>query len=243
MHPTPATITPVSTSFVALRYAVRPQLEAWVLPEGTVPESTTHDGAAKRLTSVLEEWARERQSNAFIARNLAVRFYQDAPRVGIDPDVCVLDPPPPEVVDDLGSLKLWKEGHRAPTVCFEIVSANHPHKDYRDIHERYAAMGSPELVVFDPLLAGPASLGGPVAIQLWRRDASGALTRVYSGDGPAHVDGLDAFVTARGKHLIVSADAQGEREYLPGDERAEKAERERDAALTRLAALEGKPSR
>ncbi|MBE7482704.1 MAG: Uma2 family endonuclease [Polyangiaceae bacterium] len=221
----------MSSSFVALRYAVRPQSEAWVLPEGKVPESVPHDRAAERLKSVLSEWARGLDRPVAVARNLAVRWLEETPRVGIDPDVCVLDPPPPGI-DEASSLCLWRPGHQAPSVCFEIVSANHPHKDYRDVHERYAALGTPELVVFDPLLAGPASLGGPVPIQLWRLDETGAFERVYAGPGPVYCEGLDAFLTARERHLIVSDDARGEREWLPAVESAERerAEKERERA-------------
>ena len=53
-----------------------------------------------------------------VARNLAVRFYAEDERVGIDPDLCVLAPPPPEL-DDIGSVCLWKPGHTAPTLCIE----------------------------------------------------------------------------------------------------------------------------
>ena len=231
MHPTPAKLRFVSSSFVALRYAVRPQPDSWVLPEGIVPESIPHDRAAERLKSVLTAWARRLDRPVTIARNFALRWLEEAPQVGIDPDVCVLDPSPPDA-EELGSLRLWQAGHAPPSVSFEVVSANHPHKDYRDVHERYAALGAPELVVFDPLMAGPASLGGPVSLQLWRRDEMGAFERVYAGPGPVYCEGLDAFLTARGRHLIVSDDARGEREWLPADESAERerAEKERERA-------------
>lgn len=42
-------------------------------------------------------------------------------------------------------------------------------------------MGALELLVFDPLLLGPKSLG-PVTLQLWRRDLTGAFERVHFGD-------------------------------------------------------------
>ena len=231
MHPSTAKIPTVSSSFVSLRYAVRPQVDAWVLPEGQVPESVVHDRAAERLKSVLFEWARTLPRPVTIARNLAVRWLEASPRVGIDPDVCVLDPPPPGIADE-SSLRLWCTDHRAPTVCFEIVSPNHPHKDYRDVHERYAALGAAELVVFDPLLAGPPSLGGPISIQLWRRDDMGGFVRVYAGRGPVYCEGLDAFLGARDRHLMVSTDARGEREWLPSVESAERerAEKERERA-------------
>jgi hypothetical protein len=40
-------------------------------------------------------------------------------------------------------------GAHPPRISFEVVSRNHPHKDYVALHERYAAMDR-ELVVFDP---------------------------------------------------------------------------------------------
>lgn len=83
--------------------------------------------------------------------------------------------------------------HVAPSLCFEIVSANHPHKDYVAIQDRYAAMGTHELIVFDPLLAGPKSLGGPVPLQLWRREGGGGgFARLHFGKDPVYSEVLDA---------------------------------------------------
>jgi hypothetical protein len=224
------------SAFVALRYAVRPHPEAWVLPEGTVPESVPHDDAAERLKHVLLAWSDELERPVRIARNLAVRWLEHFPGVGIDPDVCVLDPPPPGS-SELSSLRLWKYGHVAPTICFEIVSANHPHKDYRDVHERYAAFGTPELVVFDPLLCGPRSLGGPVALQLWRRDVAGAFERVYAGPGPLFSDVLGCWVHADGKLIAMSDDRAGARRWCTREER-ERTEKECALAETELQRIE-----
>ncbi len=232
-----ATMVPVNDGFraaVALRYPVAPRLEDWVLPEGTVPESAVHDAAAQRLRLVLEAWAARRcelspaHPSAQIARNLAIRWLESAPRVGIDPDVCVLYPPPPEgpLVE---SLCLWRPGHHPPRICFEVVSRNHPHKDYAAVHERYAAMGTGELVVFDPLLAGPRALGGPVALQLWRRDDSGALERVHFGPGPAYSEILDAWLLPRELHLDLADDRAGTQRWHTEEER-ERAEKERERA-------------
>lgn len=59
---------------LSLRYPVRPKPEAWVTPEGTVPESNAHDAAVQRLHSLLPEWARKQPGRVRIARNLAVRW-------------------------------------------------------------------------------------------------------------------------------------------------------------------------
>ena len=230
-------------SFVILRYRVRPDLSQWVLPEGTVPESVFHDQTANHIHAVLSAWAARQDHAMQVARNLAIRFLEQAPSVGIDPDVCVLDPAAPEG-DRLNSLCLWKPGHVPPRVCFEIVSPKHPHKDYRDVHERYAAIGARELVIFDPLMAGPASMGGPLAIQLWRPDVTGAFERVAAGDGPVYSEALACWLRAEDGKLVLSDDREGARRWLSEaeEQRAEK-ERERtdkERALARVAELEAR---
>jgi hypothetical protein len=150
---------------VVLRYPVMPRFEDWVIPEAAVSESVPHSEAARALELVLVAWAKRSTQAVAIARNLAIRFYQERPQLGIDPDLCVLVPPPPRF-EELSSLCLWKEGHQAPPLCIEVVSRTHPNKDYTTIQDRYAAMGGQEVVIFDPLLAGPRVFGGPVPLQL-----------------------------------------------------------------------------
>jgi len=243
-----ATLGEVNRSHVAavsVRYPVATRTVEWELPEGTVPESAVHDAACKHLVLLLDAWVRRCGVDAMVVRNLAVRWLEEQPKVGIDPDVCLLCPPPPEreLVD---SVRLWLDGHEPPPVCFEVVSKNHPYKDYVDVHERYAAMGTRELFVFDPLLAGPRTLGGPVSLQVWRRDPTGVLERVYFGAGPAYSEALGVWVFAREQKLALAFDREGEQPLhtLEHQERAEK-ERERAARIeleARVAELERKLS-
>jgi Uma2 family endonuclease len=214
---------------VSIRYPVEPNPEAWVIPEGTVPESTTHDAVALRIFLTLSEWARKQNGRVRVARNLAIRWLEEYPRAGIDPDVCVLDPAPFTFDDDLPSLCLWKPGHFPPRFCVEVVSRNHPHKDYTAIQERYAALGVPELLVFDPLLLGPQALGGPVKLQLWRRDATGVFERVHFGDEPVYSHALEAWLGASGKQLVFSDDRAGSRRWLTEAERLQ-SEQQREHA-------------
>lgn len=88
---------------VQLRYSVREIPEAWVLAEDKVPESTTHDEAAERLKLVLKAWARGIGRPVRVARNLAIRFVEADPRIGIDSDVCLLDPAPRDGEDPVHS--------------------------------------------------------------------------------------------------------------------------------------------
>jgi hypothetical protein len=262
MHATLSDVNRVPA--IAVRYPVRPRLSEWVLTEGTVPESIPHDATAEYLKLVLRAWAARQDRNVWIARNLAIRWVETAPRVGIDPDVCVLDPPPPDV-EALKSLRLWLPDHVPPSLCLEVVSQNHPHKDYSNLQDRYAAIGCQELLICDPQLAGAQTLGGPVPLQLWRRDPIGIFERQHFGDAPVFSEVLRAWMSVTGSSVVLSDDRAGTRRWLTPEEhersekehersekerersekereRSEK-ERERAARLAleeRLAALEAK---
>lgn len=228
MQATLPSVMTAGLAAVSVRYAVRAAPEAWVLPEGLVPESIPHQAAAERLKLLLDAWSVRTERNVRVVSNLAVRWLEESPSVGIDPDVCVLEPVPPSA-DDLRSLCLWKPGHSPPPVCFEIVSPSHPYKDYSTIQDRYAALGTRELCVFDPLLVGPAALGGPVALQMWRRDPVGLFERVHFGDEPAYSVALEAWLHPAGRTLEIADDRQGLRRWPSGEER-ERAEKERERA-------------
>jgi hypothetical protein len=210
-------VTP--TAHIELRYAVPPANEAWDLPEGPVPESISHTITLQHLQSVLALWASRAGRPLFVARNLAVRWLEERPSVGIDPDLCLLDPPPPELLD-LRSLCLWKPGHVAPALCFEVVGETHPYKDYVGVQERYAVFGARELIVFDPLLAGPHSLGGPLLLQIWRRNELGAFERCYAGSGPAFCETLGAWLLPHDRVLEIADDRAGTKRWLTAEEQA-----------------------
>jgi hypothetical protein len=218
----------MSAARIELRYTVRTPEDAWAIPERPVPESIPHNAAVHYLYCVLSFWASRSEKPVFVARNLAIRWLEERPNVGIDPDLCVLDPPPP-AVDTLSSLCLWKPGHVAPRVSFEIVSASHPYKDYVAVHERYAAHGALELVVCDPELHGPESLGGPVALQVWRRNELDAFERQYAGPGPVFSHQLGAWISIEGGLPRIAGDRDGA-ERWPTEAEFERAEAERARA-------------
>ena len=212
---------------VSICYAVPVKPDAWVIPEGPVPEATAHDAAVRRIFDLLNAWAMAR-GDCRVARNLALRWLEEHPRTGIDPDVCVLSPAPPDF-DDLASLRLWEPQRSPPVFCAEVVSASHPYKDYLEIPERYAALGAFELLVFDPLLFGPKALGGPVPLQLWRRDAIGAFERVHFGAAPVYSQALDAWISVDSRQIVISNDRAARERWLTDEER-ERAEQERAQA-------------
>jgi hypothetical protein len=177
-----------------------------------VPESTAHDAALNHIYSLLVAWAVRSANGARIARNLAFRWLPEHPKTGLDPDISVLLPGPPDF-DDLTSIRLWEPGRTPPPFAVEVVSGSHPYKDYARVHEGYAAMGVAELLVFDPMLFGPKAFGGPVSLQLWQRDVSGAFERVHFGNDPVYSKVLDAWVSAEGRHILISEDRAGTRRW------------------------------
>ncbi|MCU0683727.1 MAG: Uma2 family endonuclease [Polyangiaceae bacterium] len=204
---------------------------SWDLDETPVPEARSHDQAAELMRRVLEAVGTHDGLPVYVPRNLALRFHEARPRVGLDPDVALYVPPPPNA-EQLSSVRTWEAGHAAPKVALEVVSAGHPSKDYGPGGlERYAASGTGELWVFDPLLAGPRDDGGPYRLQVWVRVGPGQLERVYAGEGPARSPYLRAWlvVTDKGQRLRISDDQAGRRLW-PTAEEAERAAKKRARA-------------
>jgi hypothetical protein len=220
-----------------------------------MPESILHNEAVELLKAILAAWAARHE--ALVVRNLAVRWDREHPSFGVDPDVAVFMPPPPDA-EDLRSLRTWTDGHAAPCIAVEVVSETTPHKDYIIAPDKYAASGTRELWMFDPLLAGPTSHGGPFRLQVWTRDTDGTLTRVYAGDGPVYSAALEAYlvVVAEGRRLRIASDAECTH-FWPTNAEAERAAKEiertakeaalaakdneraaKEAALARVAELE-----
>jgi Uma2 family endonuclease len=211
----------------------------WTLPEVPVPESQTHDQSLDLLKALLLAWIARTGASALVARNLAVRWDEARPSVGLDPDLCLIVPRPPDA-EALTSLCTWLPGHPAPILAIEIVSASHPYKDYVLAPEKYAACGVRELWVFDPGLEGPKVAGGPHRIQIWRRTGDD-FVRVYAGEGPGASEIVPAwlFATSDGQRLRLSDDAAGTRWWRTGEEdaRAQLAA-ERAEARAQIEALE-----
>jgi Uma2 family endonuclease len=183
----------------------------WELPEDTMPESAGHDDAIELIRSILVWWARSQRISR-VVHNMGIRWMKERPSIGVDPDVAVLRPAPPNDPDgDLSSVRTWEAGHTAPIMAIEVVSKTNARKDYEVVPEKYDASGTQELCVFDPHLAGPRGEGGPHRMQVWRRDASGHFHHVYAGEGPVYSRTLGGYFIAvdEGRKLRVSNDEAG----------------------------------
>jgi hypothetical protein len=245
----PSAAAPDSPTGPAIvRYSLAEFSDAWVIPEEPVPESAWHDRCLEIFKALLEEWVLSTGRNAAVFRDIAIHARREKPRLGWNPDVCLVEPAPAGAAW-LESMRLWD--HPSPRFAFEAVSPNHPFKDYVVIPEKCAVAGVEELCVFDPLLAGSPAHGGPRLLQLWRRAENGDFERVHAGDGPARSDVLGAWLMPdrESRTLRIAARANGDEPWLTAAERAQRSAtaaqaREAEAraseaiALRRVAELE-----
>lgn len=170
------------------------------------------------LRSALRELAVERGWNGvFVGSDQFFAWIPEEPLVRISPDVYLLDDPPPPPMP--ASWQIWREGHRPPRFAVEIVSGDDEHperwrKDYELGPQKYAQLGTRELVIFDPQAAlGQVRDQQRVALQIYRRQADGTFVRFYSGAGPFASHELAAFLVAVTDggvaRLRVARDAEG----------------------------------
>jgi Uma2 family endonuclease len=238
-----------------LRYALSGFSERWTISELPVPESAWHYECLELLKALLVAWLVRTGRDAYVYRDLALRVRPDRPQVGFDPDLMLVDPAPPER-GNLESLLFWRPEHHPPALVVEVVSPNHPHKDYAETPEKCAVAGVAELVVFDPLLAGPRTGAGPHLLQQWLRQLDGSFVRGHAGAGPARSPLLGAWwqPDRECRRLTISDDTEGVRGWLTGEQVARAdlegaradldAERaEKEAALRRIAELEAELAR
>ena len=233
-----------SAPVIYLRYGLE-ENQRWFMELEDVPETCLHDAIIDLIKSVLTH--RFRDGRGLVSRNLACRWDPSDRRIGVDPDVALLTPPPPEG-KALESLNVWLPKHAPPKLAIEVVSKTNAAKDYREAPARMARLGGEELWIFDPGLHGPTleTLGGPYVLQIWRRLAAGDhvdMERLYAGPAPAYSPALDAWVvsTDGGDYLRVADDADGAQLWLTKDE-AEAAqvevERQRAEAAREVAEAE-----
>ncbi len=178
-------------------------------------ESTEHSITIRLLLAALIELARERGwTDRLVAGDQFFGWVPAHPLVRISPDVYILDNPPAPYPK---SFQTWLAGHAAPRFAVEVVSDDWT-KDYDDNPPKYDQLGTRELVLFDPD-AVQRPRGRRVALQVFRRDAAGALTFVASGPGPVHSAELDAWlVVGQNARLHISRDAAGTDLVKPAEE-------------------------
>ena len=226
------TMTSAHAEEIRLHYSVRDPGQRWFMELEDVPETPLHDLIIELLMQILRHRYRDR--DALVARNLGCRWDPEDARVGVDPDVVLVEPAPPEG-ESLSTLRVWELGHNPPHIAVEVVSEHNADKDYNEGPARLARLGAEELWIFDPELHGPTATGGPFPLQIWRRQMSGGVVdmeRVHAGAAPGYSPALDAWAVATddGRRLRIADDAEGVKLWPTQAEAAE-------AEVRRLKAL------
>lgn len=235
-----------SSTRIAVQFEVEDQPQRWLLEDEDVPETPLHDLAIDLLVQVLRAFVRRTGRDAYVARNLGCRWDPDDARVGMDPDIALLEPAPVDP-EALSTLRVFEADQPTPRLAIEVVSPHTADKDYGDAHLRAARLGVDELWVFDPELRGPGSTGGPFALQVWRRVAGALPTmqRVHAGEGPAASPLLGAWLvtTEGGRRLRLADDPEGARLWTTPSEQAEVARREAEVARNEVEAARARAER
>ena len=202
--------------------------EHWYLTDDfNMPVTADTQRRENTLQSVFEAHVARHGRDASILANVAFRWDQAHPGVGVDPDILWLEPALPE---GRRSVLTWEEGTGVPRLAVEVVGRDTAHKDYNHGPGKYAASGVDELWVFDPDGFGRRDDGdGPHLLQVWRRTRSG-FHRISAGAGPARTEELDAWLVVDDDTLRVADDPEGRALWPTVAEERDAARKERDLA-------------
>lgn len=224
--------------FVLLEGGTNIDWSHWYLTdEEDMGQSPEQHAAIQRFLSAARTLAFERgwsPEKLLIASDCFFGWMEAEPLVRVSPDVFVLDDPPGRPYP--ASFLTWR-GVKPPRFALEIVSEKWV-KDYDDAPDKYAVLGTRELVIFD---AGnsPRRNVRRERIQVFRRDALGALVRVYHGSGPAFSVELDCWLVVDQNgdalELALARDPNG-RDLIPTE--GQRAELERSRAEAEKARAE-----
>jgi Uma2 family endonuclease len=236
-------------------------LDPTVYPvEEEVGEDLLQRFIAELLRPLIARWLRQQGVRALVGADQFIYYRPYTPTLRVAPDIYVLPGVRPE--SPIASWKIWEEGGVVPSFVLEIASKDWE-KDYVEAPEKYAAIGVPEVVIFDPT---PRLRPEGFAWQVFRRVAGRPLRRVEVSQGDRvkskalgcylrSVGSGDALrlrlgIGARGDHLFPTteeaerADKEVERAAKEAERAAKEAERaakeaERAAKEAERAAKEG----
>jgi len=192
----------------------------YIEDDETVPQSVEHQAHEVRLQSLLRAWVTRTDRNWLVGCELAFRWDPKEPRVGVDPDVYLVEMPPCAPNGNIYRVRTWEPGNSAPILAIEIVSPTRPGKDYTNSPEKHDCLGTFELWTFDPDLLGHSPDQPAVYLQIFQRETNARLTRTYAGAGPVFSDALDAWVMVIDGELVISNDPEGKNRWLTLEETA-----------------------
>jgi Uma2 family endonuclease len=237
-------------SFRRARHRSSYPADWYIEDDAIVSQSAGHQAQEVRLQSIFLAWkARTGREGLLIGCELAFRWDESHPKVGVDPDVYVVEEPPRGADGDIRRVRTWEKGNRPPLLAIEIVSRSRPQKDYTHSPEKHDLLGTNELWVFDPEMYGHSKDQPPVSLQIFQRETNAELVQTYGGNGPVYSEVVAAWVSVVDAELIISNDREGTERWLTLEEeasqradaearRADDERLEKEKALARVAELE-----
>lgn len=238
-----------SIKFKSNRIPLHFDWTSWYLSdEEDMAQGPVHFNRVTDFVSLLRVFARERNwKNIYVGGDAFWGWVKEHPLVRISPDAYIVDDPPEPLPE---SWCTWLPKHSPPRFAMEIVSSNWK-KDYELNPQKYDQLGVLELAIFDAnaLKNGKRTrsrgTAARVPLQLYRRDAEGALLKVFEGLGPVYSEELDAYLLVlvsesgeaslrlaldkEGKELVLTQDERLEAERIARQEEAEARKRETEA--------------
>jgi Uma2 family endonuclease len=202
--------------------------------EERVGEDMLQRWIVELLRPLLQWWLSQRGVRAFVGADQFIYWRQHDPHARVAPDMYVLPGVDPRT--RVRTWKLWQD-RVVPSFTLEIVSQDWE-KDYIEVPARYAALGVPEVLVFDP---GCAEHADGMRWQVFRRVGKRGLVCVERSHGDrvrSKALGCWFRVVGEGRDLRVRI-AVGPR----GEELVPTAEEREEAALARVRALEAELQR
>ena len=212
----------------------RPATDPTIYPEEErVGEDILQRWIVELLRPLLQWWLTGRGVKALVGADQFIYWRQHDPHARVAPDVYVLPGVDPRT--RVRAWKLWQD-RVVPSFTFEVVSQDWE-KDYLDVIERYAALGVPEVLMFDP---GWDEHPRGARWQVFRRVGKRGLVRVEATRGDrVRSKALGCWLRAVGAgqevRVRVASGPRGE-EIVPTPEEAERAAKE--TALARITELE-----
>jgi Uma2 family endonuclease len=144
--------------------------------EEKVGEDILQRWISELLRPLIERWFQQQNARAFVGADQFIYYGEHEPTLRVAPDIYVLPGVRPDT--RVTSWKTWDKGI-VPSFVLEIVSKDWE-KDYVEAPEKYAAIGVPEVVIFDPM---PARHSEGVTWQVFRRVGDRPLRRVEASQG------------------------------------------------------------
>ena len=137
-------------------------------------ESLLHRQIADVLRVLLQRHLTQSGQQALVGASQFIYFVQGDPKACVSPDVYVLPGVPLDTPIDCW--KVWETGV-VPSFAVEVVSRSVT-KDYDEAIVRYAQLGVPEVVIFDPSPRAGRGSSRRVPFQIFRQIKGQGLVRV-----------------------------------------------------------------